>query len=83
MIYKVVLCALSYLILTKSSGCPWGQVLLTPITEDFPGGSDGKASAYNVGNPGLIPGLGRSSGEGDDKPLQYSCLGNPMDGGAW
>ena len=83
MIYKVVLCALSYLILTKSSGCPWGQVLLTPITEDFPGGSNGKASAYKVGDSGLTPGLGRSSGEGDDKPLQYSCLGNPMDGGAW
>ena len=39
---------------------------------DFPGGSDGKASAYNVGDPGLIPGWGRSSGEGNGNPLQYS-----------
>ena len=51
--------------------------------KDFPGGSDGKASAYNVGDPGLIPRLGRSSGEGNGNPLQYSCLENPMDGGAW
>ena len=48
----------------------------------FPGGSDGKASAYNVGDPGSIPGLGRSSGEGNGNPLQYSCLDNPMDRGA-
>ena len=51
--------------------------------KDFPGGSDGKASAYNVGDLGLIPGSGRSSGEGNGNPVQYSCLGNPMDGGAW
>ena len=50
---------------------------------DFPGGSDGKASAYNTGDPGLIPGWGRSSGEGNGNSLQYSCLENPMDGGAW
>ena len=50
---------------------------------EFPGGSDGKASAYNEGDPGLIPVLGRSSGEGNGNPLQYSCLENPMDGGAW
>ena len=49
----------------------------------FPGGSDGKVSAYNVGDPGLIPGSGRSSGEGNGNPLQYSCLENPMDQGAW
>ena len=53
------------------------------MVTQFPGGSDGKASAYNVGDPGLIPGLGRSSGERNGIPLQYSCLGNPMDGGAW
>ena len=46
-------------------------------------GSDGKASAYNVGDPGSIPGTGRYSGEGNANPLQYSCLENPMDGGAW
>ena len=48
----------------------------------FPGGSDGKASAYNAGDPGLIPGLGRYSGEGNGNPLWYPCLENPMDGGA-
>ena len=41
---------------------------------DFPGGSDGKASAYNEGNQGSIPGSGRSPGEGNGNPLQYSCL---------
>ena len=50
---------------------------------DFPGGSDGKASAYNAEDPGSIPGSGRSSGEENGNPLQYSCLENPMDGGAW
>ena len=50
---------------------------------DFPGGSDGKASAYNEGDRGSIPGLGRSPGEGNSNPLQYSCLENPMDGGVW
>ena len=49
----------------------------------FPGGSDSKASAYNAGDPGSIPGLGRSPGEGNGNLLQYSCLENPMDGGAW
>ena len=49
----------------------------------LPGGSDGKASVYNVGDPGSIPGLGRSSGEGNGTPLQYYCLENPMDRGAW
>ena len=42
-----------------------------------------KVSASNVGDLGLIPGLGRSPGEGNGNPLQYSCLENPMDGGAW
>ena len=45
--------------------------------------SDGKESACNAGDPGLIPGLGRSPGEGNGNPLQYSCLENPMEGGAW
>ena len=47
----------------------------------FPGGSDGKESACNVGDPGLIPWLGRSPGEGNGYPLQYSCLENSMDRG--
>ena len=42
-----------------------------------------KESACNAGDPGLIPGLGRSPGGGNGNPLQYSCLENPMDGGAW
>ena len=50
---------------------------------DFPGGSDSKVPAYNAGDPGSIPGLGRSPGEGNGNPLQYSCLENPTDGGAW
>ena len=49
----------------------------------FPGGSEGKASTCNAGNPSSIPGLGRSLGEGNSNPLQYSCLENPMDRGAW
>ena len=52
-------------------------------TMGFPGGSDGKESAHNVGDLSLIPGLERSPGEGNGNPLQYSCLENPMDRGAW
>ena len=50
---------------------------------DIPCGSDDKASVYNVGDPGSIPGLGRSPGEGNGNPLQDYCLENPMDRGAW
>ena len=50
---------------------------------DLPGGSDGKESACSVGDPGLIHELGRSPGEGNGNTLQYSCLGNPVDRGAW
>ena len=49
----------------------------------FLGGSEVKVFASNVGDPGSISGLGRSAGEGNGNPLQYSCLENPMDGGAW
>ena len=49
----------------------------------FPGGSVGKASACNAGDLGSIPGSGSSPGEGNGNPLQYSCLGNPMDRGSW
>ena len=49
----------------------------------FPGGSEAKASACNVGDLGSIPGLGRSPGEGKGNLFQDSCLGNPMDGGVW
>ena len=58
------------------------DTLHSPI-QDFPGGSDGKASIYNAGDPGLIPGLRRSPEEGNGKPLQDYCLENPMDEGAW
>ena len=50
---------------------------------DFPDGSDDKASAYNVGDPGSIPGSGKSPGEGYGNPPQYSCLENPMDRVVW
>ena len=49
----------------------------------FPDGSDGTESACNAGDLGSIPGSGRSSGEGNGNPHQYSCLENPMDRGAW
>ena len=49
----------------------------------FPGGSDGKEFSCNAGDPGSISGSGRSPGGGNDYPLQYSCLENPMDRGAW
>jgi len=57
--------------------------LLGLFLTDFPCGSDGKASVYNAGDPGSIPGLGRSPGKRNGSPLQYCCLENPMDGGAW
>ena len=49
----------------------------------FPGGSDGKESACNAGDPGSIPGWGKSPRVGNGNPLQYSCLENPMDRGTW
>ena len=52
-------------------------------SKGFLDGSEGKASAYNAGDLGSIPGSGRSPGEGNGNPLQYSCLENPMDRGAW
>ena len=53
------------------------------MTNAFPGGSDGKESAENAGDPGSIPESGRSPGEGNGNPLQVSCLENPVDKGAW
>ena len=61
----------------------WEYQITLPVSWGFPGGSDGKASTCNVGDLGSIPGLGRSPGEGNDNPLQYSCLKNSMNGGAW
>ena len=53
------------------------------MSNGFPGGSDGKESASNAGDPGLIPGWGGCPGDGNGNPLQYSCLENSMDRGAW
>ena len=87
-----LLCELSRLLFPnkkKSRGVGWGgdgrevQTGGDICIPDFPCGSDGKASAYNAGDLGSIPGSGRSSREGNGNPLQYSCLENPMDGGAW
>ena len=63
---------------------PWRRNRLpVPVFLGFPCGSAGKESTCNVGDLGLIPGLGRSPGEGKGYPLQYSGLENPRDGGAW
>ena len=61
------------------------RVNLVPLTNSkgFPGDSDNKASACNAGDLGSIPASGRFPGEGNGKPLQHSCLENPMGGGAW
>ena len=59
------------------------QDKLEVAKQDFPGASDGKASVSNAGELGSIPGSGRSPGEGNGNPLQYYCLANPMDRGAW
>ena len=58
-------------------------MILKRLHGGFPGGSEVKASARNAGDLGSIPGSGRSPGEGNGNPLQYFCLKNPMDGGAW
>ena len=73
--------------LTQFQSEPFGDKTadywLLPFLKGFPGGSDGKESACNVGDLGLIPGSGRSPGEGNGYPLQYFCLENPMERGAW
>ena len=61
-----------------------GQIKILVLTFlDFPSGSDSKEPACNAGDPGSIPGTRRSPGESNGNPLQYSCLGNSMDRGAW
>ena len=57
--------------------------MVSPVCLYFPGGSEGKSSVYNAGDLGSIPESGRSPGEGNGNPLQYSCLESPMDKGAW
>ena len=71
---------------TKSAQIQNGLHLYTSLglqVLGFPGGSDSKKFACNMGDPGSILGSGRSPGEGHGNPLQYSCLENPMDRGAW
>ena len=58
------------------------DLIVLTAWRNFSDGSDGKESACNAGDPGLIPGSGESPGEGSGNPLQDSCLGNPMDRGA-
>ena len=72
---------LPYRVTVVVKGTQVNQVRL--LITDFPGGSNGKASACNVGDQGSIPGMGRSSGEGNGNPLQYPCLENPRDRRAW
>ena len=73
------------LILRSSDSCTGlpDKTVTVILCVGFPGGSEGKASACNAGDPGSIPWSGRSPGEGNGNPLQYSCLENLMDGGAW
>ena len=59
------------------------KLVLTDVEQGLPCSSDGKESACNAGDLSSIPGFGRSPGEGNGNPLQYSCLENPMDRGAW
>ena len=58
-------------------------LMLVSVKQGFPGGSGSKEPAYKVGNPSSTPGLGKSPGERNGNSLQYSCLENSMDGGAW
>ena len=73
----------SYTEVTKSTYLLLYKPLLYLFFRVDVGGSDSKASVYNVRDLGLIHGLGTFPGEGNGNPLQYSCLENPMDGGAW
>ena len=65
------------------NGCKMLTLYFSEVYAKFPGGSEDKASAHNAGDLDLIPGSRRSPGEGNGNPLQYSCLEDPMDGGAW
>ena len=67
--------------MTVLTGVEW--YLIAVLVWGFPGGSDGKESTCNAGDPGSISGLGRSPGEGNGNPLQYSCLENPMERRTW
>ena len=70
-------------LVTLPLGFNWAFISTSACGSDFLCGSDSKASAYNVRDLGLIPGSGRSPGEGNGNPLQYYCLENPMNRGTW
>ena len=72
-----------HLRLTPSPPHPQPSMQACPLSQDFLCSSVGKESSCSAGDPGSIPGSGRSPGEGNGNPLQYSCLENPMDRGAW
>ena len=79
-------CTLSHEFTLAECGRKYGprpDLAMSKELVDFPSGSDGKASVYNAGDPGSSPGLGRSPGDKNCSPLQYYCLENPMDRGAW
>ena len=59
------------------------QLIVEKLEGGFPGGSDGEESSCNAEDAGSVPGSGRSPGEGNSNPLQYSCLENSLDRGAW
>ena len=72
------------LVLWKKTSSDYCDLIVLPSAlEGFPGSSDGKESTCNAGDPGSIPGLGKSPGEENGNPLQYSCLENSMGRGAW
>ena len=82
----LMLLSLPFLLQSQDEGRPgWSPPPEFPqhTVGTSPGDSEGKVPAYNAGDPSSIPGSGRSPGEGNGNPLQYSCLENPMDGGAW
>ena len=82
--FLMIEAVLSVIWVTRAQ-CPEGLdlTLLLPRTFSFPGGARGKEPARKAGDPMRHPGSGRSPGEGNGNPLQYSCLENPMDRGAW
>ena len=70
--------------ISKPNEILYGSIFVQLVSScGFPSGSEGKEPACNAEDPGSIPGSGRSPGEGNGNPLQYSCLENPMDRGAW
>ena len=84
LLYSCRLSLFSFLLsLSPSFLCNVNMRRMFTETSGFPGGSDSKESACNTEDPGLIPGSGRSPGEGNGNPLQYPCLENPKDRGAW